>query len=259
MSIPIVIGASGIAGWKIVQRTEARQVAAVAKDPVVQRATTYFRENVSRADKAEDFVKDYRLLHTALSAFGLEADLPNKAFIQKVLESDVGDKKSLVNRLADKRYLRMAEALGFGSKKPQPDLANTVSQAFVQREFERRVGEGDETLRLALNARREMQQFASRSSSDRTLWFEVMGNQPLRKVFEGAFGFSQSYGRLDVDRQVEEFMRGAKRVLGSDSFKEITSAASIDKLVQTFMVRSQATEATGQNRYSAALLLLTGG
>ncbi|WP_410219195.1 DUF1217 domain-containing protein [Paracoccus sp. (in: a-proteobacteria)] len=259
MSGPISIGVGGIAGWKIVQRSEARQIQSLAKDPVVQRSTTYFQENIARATKAEDLVKDYRLLSTALSAFGLEADIANKAFIQKVLESDVSDKKSLVNRLADKRYLKMAEAFGFGSAKPADKLGDTVSQAFVQREFERRIGEGDETLRLALNARRELQEMGNRTSSDKTLWFEVLGNPPLRKVFEGALGFGKAYGQLPIDRQYEEFTRAAERTLGSSSFKDMSKSGSIDRLIQNYMVRTQISISPAQTRYSAALTLLTGG
>ncbi|MCG6113376.1 MAG: DUF1217 domain-containing protein [Paracoccus sp.] len=256
MSAPISIGVGGIAGWKIVQRSEARQIQSLAKDPIVQRSTTYFQENIARTTKAEELVKDYRMLSTALSAFGLEAEISNKAFIQKVLESDVSDKKSFVNRLADKRYLKMAEAFGFGSAKPADKLGETVSKAFVQREFERRIGQGDETLRFALNARRELQEMGSRTSSDKTLWYEIIGNPPLRKVFEGAFGFDKNYGKLPIDRQYEEFTRAAERTLGSSSFKDLSQSKTIDRLVQNYMVRSQISTASAQNRYSAALTLL---
>lgn len=256
MSAPISIGVSGIAGWKIVQRSEARQLESLAKDPIVQRSTTYFQENITRTTKAEELVKDYRLLSTALSAFGLEADIANKAFIQKVLESDVSDQKSLVNRLADKRYLKMAEAFGFGSAKPAEKLGETVSKAFVQREFERRIGEGDEMLRFALNARRELQEMGNRTSSDKTLWYEVLGSPPLRKVFEGALGFGTAYGRLPIDRQYEEFTRAAERTFGSSSFKDLSKPETIDRLVQNYMVRSQISTSPAQDRYSAALTLL---
>ena len=259
MSGPITVGIGGIAGWKIVQRNEARHVQAIAKDPVVQRTTTYFQEKIGRTMTAEDLVKDYRLLSTALSAFGLEADIANKAFIRKVLESDTGDKRSLVNRLADKRYLKMAEAFGFGTAKPTEKLAATVSQAFIQREFERRVGQGDETLRFALNARRELGEMGTRTSSNKTLWYEVLGNGPLRKVFEGAFGFGTTYGRLPIDRQYEEFTKAAERTLGSSSFKDLSQPDAIDQLVHNYMARSQIATASGQNRYSAALTLLRGG
>ncbi|WP_378947301.1 DUF1217 domain-containing protein [Paracoccus sp. R86501] len=254
----ITIGISGVAGWKTLQRTEARQLEVIAQDPVVVRSTTYFKDNIAKAAKAEELVKDYRLLNTALSAFGLEGDIANKAFIQKVLESDTSDESSLVNRLADKRYLKLAEAFGFGNQAPAADLAETVSQAFVQREYERRVGESDENMRLALNATRELQTMQGRSSTDKTLWYEVIGNQPLKKVFEGAFGFGSSYGNLPVERQLEEFMDAAERILGSSSFKDITTPEVTDKLMMTFMARSQLTESVAQNCYSAALTLLTG-
>lgn len=258
MAGAITIGLGGLAGWKVLQRTEARQLQVVAQDPVVIRSTTYFKDNIAKAAKAEELVKDYRLLNTALSAFGLEGDIANKAFIQKVLESDTSDKSSLVNRLADKRYLKLAEAFGFGSTAPAADLAETVSQAFVQREYEKRVGESDENMRLALNATRELKAMQGRSSSDKTLWYEVIGNQPLKKVFEGAFGFGASYGNLPVERQLEEFMDAAERVLGSSSFKDITTPEVTDRLMVSFMARSQLTESVAQNRYSAALTLLTG-
>lgn len=254
----ISVGIGGVAGWKVLQRTEARQIQAVAKDPTVLRSTAYFKDNIAKTAKAEELVKDYRLLNTALSAFGLEGDIANKAFIQKVLESDTSDKSSLVNRLADKRYLKLAQAFGFGAQTPAADLGETVSQAFIQREFERRVGESDENMRLALNARRELETMQQRTSSDKTLWYEVIGNPPLRKVFEGAFGFGSSYSNLPVERQLEEFMKASGRILGSSSFKDITTPGVTDRLVVNFMARSQLTESVAQNRYSAALTLLTG-
>lgn len=206
--------------------------------------------------RADASVCRSRLLSTALSAFGLEADIANKAFIQKVLESDVSDKKSLVNRLADKRYLKMAGAFGFGSAKPAEKLGEIVSKAFVQREFERRIGEGDEALRFALNARRELQEMGNRTSSDKTLWYEVLGSPPLRKVFEGALGFGTAYAKLPIDRQYDEFTRAAERTFGSSSFKELSKPETIDRLAQNYMVRSQISTSPAQDRYSAALTLL---
>jgi hypothetical protein len=225
---------------------------------VVIRSTEYFKDNIATTTKAEELVKDYRLLSTALSAFGLEDDIANKAFIQKVLESDISDSSSLVNRLSDKRYLKLAQAFGFGRETPATDLGETVSAAYIQREFERRVGESDENMRLALNARRELEVMQQRTSSDKTLWYEIIGNEPLRAVFEGAFGFSMSYSSLSVDRQLEEFMNASTRILGSSSFNDIATSDITEKLVINFMARSQLTESVAQNRYSAALTLLTG-
>lgn len=106
----------------------------------------------------------------------------------------------------------------------------------MQRKFETRIGAGDETLRFALNARRELQEMGNRTSNDKTLWYEVLGSPPLRKVFEGALGFGTAYGRLPIDRQYEEFTRAAERTLGSSSFEDPPEPEAIDRLVQNYMV-----------------------
>lgn len=257
MAIAIALGATGLAGWRVLKTSEARHLENLGKDAVVQRSTAYFREKIGSIETAGDLVKDYRLLSVALGAFGLEDDIASRAFIQKVLESDTADDRSLVNRLSDKRYLRLATAFGFGnSGSTSADLGATISDAFLRREFERRVGESDENLRLALNARREMQQLVGRSSSDRTIWYEVLGNPPLRKVFEGAFGFGESYGKLPIDRQLEEFTKAAERFLGGATFKHLSSQDGTDRLIRNFLSRSQLATSPAQNRYSAALTLL---
>lgn len=258
MAGTISLGVGGLAGWQILKNSEKRQLEVLAKDASVQRSTDYFRQNISAIQSAGELVQDYRMLSVALGAFGLEEDISSKAFIQKVLESDTSDPKSLVNKLSDKRYLRLAEAFGYGSDgSGGAGLADRISDAYLHREFERRVGEGDENLRLALNARRELAQFAGRDSSDKTLWYEVMGNPPLRKVFEGAFGFGTAYGKLSIDRQLEEFTKASERYLGSASFKDIASSEGTDKLIRAFLAREQIKASTVQDRYSSALSLLT--
>ena len=262
MTAPVLLGSGGIAGWNILKRTAAAQMKMVQQDPVVARTTAYVRDKIADAGTPDALVSDYRLLSAALGAFGLEGDIANKAFIRKILESDLSDDKSLVNRLSDKRYLRLAQAFrydrgdatvrsaGFGDK---------LSTQYVEREFERRVGDGDQDLRIALNARRELANLANRTSTNDTLWFEVLGNPPLRRMFEVGLGFDpKSFGQLPVDRQHAELKGKADKMFGSDSFAVFRDEASVEKLIKTFLVRAQMTQtsaaATG---YSNALTLLS--
>lgn len=256
MASAISLGIGGIAGWRILQRIESRQIEATAKDPVVQRAATYFRDNLTNKTTAEDLVGNYKMLQVALGAFGLGDDIGNKAFIRKVLESDIGDKASLVNRLSDKRYLKLAQQF---QERGEDSVATgqAVTQAYVQQQFQKRVGEGDESFRLAMNARNELRGFASRSSSDKTLWYEVLGNEPLRMVFQGAFGFGKSTANLPIDRQLDEFMKASNRVLGSSRFTQLSKEESIDKLVTRYLALSSLQSDFSSNRYNAALTLLT--
>lgn len=262
MTAPILLGAGGLAGWTLLKRTATRQKQMLAADPMVARATGYFRKHIGQTRDGGDLVSDYRLLSVALGAHGLEADIGNKAFLRKVLQSAQSDDKSLVNRLADKRYQQLARAFGYDRGDQTVSSAgfgDRVATLYLEREFERRVGAGDPNLRLALNAQRELRQMAGRSSSETTLWYEVLGNPPLRKVFEQAFGFTPAYGKLPIDRQLAEFTTKAKALFGSSSFAAIGTEKNIDKLVQNFLTRSQLMESAAASPYATALTLLRRG
>lgn len=268
--MPISFGIGGLPGWRVLQRMEGRQKEIVAKSPIVQRHTDHFRDRLELTDTADKLVGNYRMLSVALGAFGLQDDIGNKAFIKKVLESDLDDRKSLANRLGDKRYFRLAEAFDFHGKKnrterPNDDqkkadlteFTNQIATAYRDREFERRVGLADESLRLALNAQREIAGFGSRDATEKTLWYEVLGNPPLRKVFESAFGFGAQFAKLPIERQLTEMMNGAERLLGSSSFTSIAEPENTEKLIRNFLVRSESVTSSGQNRFSVALVLLS--
>ena len=67
------------------------------------------------------------------------------------------------------------------------------------------MGAVNEDMRLALNAQQELADLATNSSSETTRWLTIIGNPPLKAVFEQAFNLPSSFGVLDVDRQVSEF------------------------------------------------------
>lgn len=228
---------------------------------MVQRATSYFRDRIDVTDLSDALVKDYRMLSVALSAFGLEDDIANKAFIKKVLESDLDDDSSLANRLSDKRYLRLAQAFDFlkEGRSDHGELGAQVTAAYEQREFERRIGETDEDIRLALSAQRELSEFDTRQASNNTLWYDVLASKPLRAIFEGAFGLATSHGQLPIDRQFDEFTKASERILGSSLFTEILKPDRLDKLVNTYLVRSKISIDKVTMRYSSALIILGSG
>lgn len=260
MTYQVLTGAGGLAGWNLLNRSAAQQINIIANEGAVKNAAAYFRENISDVTSADDLVSDYRMLSVALKAFGLEGDINNKFFIRKVLAEGASDREALANRLSDKRYLGLARAFGLDKNNPninQPGFADRIVTAYVEREFEARVGEGDQNLRLALNARRELPTLAARGSNDNTKWFEVIGQPPLRNLFEGAFGFSESYGKLPIDRQLQEYQNAAEKMFGSSDFSNFADPENVEKLIQNFLVRSQVTQMQSQSRFSTALQLLS--
>lgn len=201
MSFQPIIGGGGYAGWKLLARTGEMQKKLVAQDAEVVRDTRHFRENFDDVKTAEDLVSDYRMLRTALSAYGLEADTNNRYFIRKVLESDLDDPKSLANRLGDKRYRALAEAFGMGKGGARAKgLVDTVAERHVVAELERRVGNVDGNLRLAMNAKRELAAVGESDSSDTTRWYNILGSVPLRRWWKArwVWGRSSESSRLNV-------------------------------------------------------------
>lgn len=257
MSFQPLIGAGGYAGWRLLSRTADVQRTMVARDPAVARDAEHVRSTLAGIDSAEELVSDFRLLRTALSAFGLEADQNNRYFIRKVLESDLSDSKSLANRLGDKRYRALAEAFGFNSAAGRSaGLADQIVERHVSAELERRVGTIDGNLRLAMSAKRELATLGSSTASDNTRWYSILGSIPLRKVAEGAFGLGSDFGKLPIDRQLAEVKARGGRMFGSESPDVFAAPANVEKLIQRFLIRADAVS-PAQSSYNAALVLLS--
>jgi len=104
MTFQPIIPLTGYTGWRFLQRTLDNQKSAFENDATIQRATEYFKENIGKVQNAEDLVSDRRLLSVALGAFGLDDDIDNKFFIQKILEEGTFDDSSLANRLSDSAF-----------------------------------------------------------------------------------------------------------------------------------------------------------
>lgn len=256
MGYSVQIGASGYAGWKALERTAAMHQRNVANDPEIQRSVSYFVSELPHSAGVGDLVGNFRLLRVVLGAFGLEGDINNKFFLRKILESDPGDKGSLVNRLSDKRYLQLNRAVDvFGSSAFSKESAESISDMYIRQEFERRVGEKDQKFRIALYAQRELMDLALKSGTENRKWYEVLGSKPLRTLFEGAFGFGAGYAKIPLERQVYEFKNGLDKAIGSDKFLALSDPKNIDVLIKRFLLRAEV-RSDRSSSFSMALRLL---
>jgi len=261
MSFSPVVPLPGLAGWRFLDRTGEAQRAAFVKNPALERDTTYFRSKVAEIGSAEALVSDRRLMQVALGAFGLDADINNRFFIRKVLEDGTVARDALANRLSDKRYLALARAFGLGDpgslRTAEPGFADSIVRAFEDRQFEVAIGRQDENLRLALNMERELPRLASATTSERARWFGVLGDPPLRRVFETAFGLPPSFAAIDLDRQVDTLQARSRAAFGTDKLEELAAPDRREALIRRFLLRGQfGAEAAGSAPASAALALL---
>jgi hypothetical protein len=258
-----VIPLGGYAGWRFLQRTLDTQQAAHAASAPVQRATDHFRAKIGAVRTADDLVNDRQLLTIALGAFGLDADIGNKAFIRKVLTDGTVADDALSSRLADKRYAAFARAFGFGD----PGGARTALAGFVDgivarfhaKGFAAEVGEQDNTMRLALNLGPGLDEVISDQSSKNARWYAVMGNVPLRTIFEGALGFSPAFGQIEVEQQLTQFKERAVATFGTDEIGDFADPARREKLIRLYIIRSEAASGAFLSGGSVALSLLQSG
>jgi len=261
MTYQPVVPFNGYSGWLFLNRTRESQQEAFDQSASVQRNEEYFRENIAEVTSAEQLVSDRQLLEVALGAFGLDEDIDNKYFIQKILEDGSLDDDALANKLTDKRYLAFTQAFGFGDfSTPRTSLSefpDEILSAYKDKQFEIAVGNQDADMRLALGLDRELSDIASLDTSEAGMWFSVMGNTPVRTVFETALNLPTSVGALNVDKQLEIFQERAEAMFGSSDVAQFADAEKREDLVQRFLMQSQINAGyTGYSSASAALTLL---
>lgn len=256
---PIVVG-SGLGGWRFLQRTYDVQFETFNSSVQLKRDVDYFEENIAQVESAADLVSDSRLLSIALGAFGLQDDQQNKYFIQKILTDGTADDDALANRLADDRYKKLSDTFGFGPgdlpKTGYSSAMQNVLEKFKVQQFEQSVGEQDETMRIALYAEHELSELAADDASEDTKWFTIMGQAPLRTLFETALGLPSSFGEIDIDKQLEIFKDRANSVLGDDSVAQFIDPQALEQLTTKYHARSQINLYASTNSSAATALSL---
>jgi hypothetical protein len=233
---------SGLSGWGFLKRTQQRQQAAQQALPTQQRDEAYFRDKIGKADTAEKLVSDQRLLRIVLTAFGLEGDVKNKAFIQKVLEGGTLKEESLANRLADKQYLKLSAAFGYGDfSVPRTKIStfpDEILTKFRLRVFETAVGAQNNTFRLAMNAERELGELAAKTIGEATKWYTVLGSAPLREVVQTALGLPKALSAIDIDQQVSVLRDRTEAIFGSSDLGQFKDEKKMGSLVRRFILQS---------------------
>lgn len=257
-----VIPISGLAGWRFLERTHDRQQDLFNKSPDLQRDVEYFKENIGNVTSAKDLVADRRLLTVALGAFGLSDELNKQAFVRTVLDGGTTDQLSFANRLGNSDYLEFAEAFSFsdpGGFVVTDQRINDIANKFLETKFEESVGEVDDTMRLALNFKREMGEIAAEGGNRDTGWFKALGSLPIRKVLEAAFNLPTEFSQIDLDQQKEILIDKAKQLFGSDNVNVFSDPEVMDDAIRRFHLREQINNGPSATTPGYTALALLGG
>ena len=187
---------------RVIDRSEARQLDATAKDAQNARRIEAFLDRAGEISTVEAFIGDWEVYSFVLSAFDLDDQAFGKGMIRKIVESDASDKTSLVRRLTDGRFRELYDAVGFGpdgvsAAFSDPDWRAEMVDRFVQRQFINTQKDGNADLGAALD-------FRLKAPEVRT-WYDVLKSKEVAQVVRTALGLPDSMATLDLDRQIEIF------------------------------------------------------
>lgn len=133
--------------YQMISRDMTASLNRVASQPAVARDSEYYLENIGKVGSIEEFLSDHRLYSYAMKAYGLEDMTYAKAFMRKVLESDLSDPASFANKLVDKRYQEFAKAFSF--QQPQAQTSSGMSDTLLRYgEIASEAGLSDPMIRL---------------------------------------------------------------------------------------------------------------
>lgn len=241
MAFTPVIPNGGLAGWSFLQRTLDRQEEVFSKSPDIKRDIDYFKSNIQNVETLDDLMQDRKILKVALGAFGLGEEISKGAFVRKILEEGATEDGSFAKRLNNPDYIALAKTFDFAEGKLsllQADI-DRISDQYERQNFEIEVGNVDDSMRLALNFQREIQDFVGQGSSENAGWFKLMGSVPMRTVLEGAFNLPKEFAALDVDRQKEVLSDKAQQAFGGKSIEVFSDPAAVDKVIKDYLLREQ--------------------
>ncbi|CUH78329.1 DUF1217 domain-containing protein [Tropicibacter naphthalenivorans] len=214
-------------------------------------------------EQPKDLFNDVRLMLATFNLFDLPSRDDRVSFASRILESDRDVPTSLVNSITDPRYQAFYNAFDF-TEPPQgrvyPEgFADAIVENYLDRQFEIAAGEADPTMRVALSIERDLSQLLSNSTANDSRWYGVMASKPLREVFETVFQLpSDSFGTLDVERQLEDLKARAERFFGTDKLADFANDDNLKELRRRYLVQKEALNFAPVSSTNVVLSLLSG-
>ena len=188
--------------YQLITRDMPRAMDRVEREPMVDRETKYYLENISKVKTIDEFVKDDRLFRYAMKAHGLEDMTYAKAFMVKALKEGVRDPDSFANKLQDKRYAEFVSTYNFERYGEKATTYNRV-QHDAPTNFASNVVIG--TLDGGFGfVEDEVGYYVSNISNVKSI-DDLMADSRLLYVAMGAFGLDST---LETPERIREMLEG---------------------------------------------------
>jgi hypothetical protein len=209
-------------------KNEKKQLAQVAKDPIVQKEIARYTKVVKNAKTLDEVLDDPVARKVFLKANGLGSEVDHVALAKKALASDPTDDQSVANKLAkvNGNWLAIAktynfELFGVGRIKTS-DSIKEVTDNYVS---EKRLDMLDEQM-PGLGTVMLFKKIAANLDSP----IKILGSAVGREVVTTALGLPKQIALQSVEAQV-------KAVSQRMDATKLKSDVFVDKLVQRYLVQ----------------------
>lgn len=183
--------------YRLIAADLPKSIDRISKQPMVQRETEYYLENITKVKSIDDFVDDARLFRYAMKAHGLEDMAYAKAFMVKALKEGVSNDESFANKLSDKRYADFVKTFNFAEYGDTATVFTRAQQGtvdkYLRQTLEEDAGSTNEGVRLALNFQR--------NAPDIKTAYDILANTAYAKVVRTALGLPDSIATANIDKQ----------------------------------------------------------
>ncbi len=229
--------------YQLITRDIDKSINRIEKQPLVDRETKYFLDNITKVKSIDDLMSNDRLFSYAMTAYGLDSAVDNKSMMRKVLEGGVRDPDSYANKMTDKRYAAFASAFNFEAYGEAATTYNPTQQSvvdkYMRQTLEEDAGKTNEGVRLALNFERK--------AGDITNWYDVLADRALSSVVRTVLGLPDSFATADIDKQAALFESKL-------DIADFTDPAKLSKFLGRFTTLYEINHPTSSAQTSVSIL-----
>jgi hypothetical protein len=189
------------ASYQLIASDLPKALDRVENQPMVDRETKYYLENITKVKTIDEFVKNDRLFRYAMKAHGLEDMAYAKAFMVKALKEGVSDPESFANKLTDKRYAEFVKSFNFAAHGELATVYNRAHQGAVANYQTQAAIAGVDPTSAAVQA--EVTYYRANIVKVKSI-DDLMSNDRLAQFALAAFGIDDTEENKDLARAVLE-------------------------------------------------------
>lgn len=196
--------------------------------PTVARDLSVFEEQIASIKSVDDLMDNRTILTMVLSAFQLESEIDKPAMVEKILTEDPANEESLVNRLVEPRWTKLAQAMSGLKNDPyffqNQDNVNAILEGYKTNEYEKFEGENAEGVREAM--------YFKRLAGDIETIEQIIADPAMMQVVRVSLGLPETFQALSFDQQVE-------RLEAKFDVTDLQDPEKIDEIIERFLIFTQ--------------------